>query len=131
MAKTNREIIDECLVEIIKYQDALENAAPESVDELWLRAEQHVHIGKLSSVLDEEYKLVYAARKKAWAEAMIAAPKNKEAHAELAISDLRLKEAESYGEMRRWRNAWETNGEKIKALKYKLRLNLENIHGHE
>lgn len=127
MAKTNEQIIKECLTEINKYQEAIENAVPESVDELWLRAEQHVHIGKLSSVLDEEYKNIYAERKRTFAEAYIAAPKNKEAMAELAVVELRLKEAEAYGDMRRWRNAFESNGEKIKAMKYKLRLSMGEV----
>lgn len=128
MAKTNDQIIKECLVEINKYQEQIDKAIPESVDELWLRTEQHVHIGKLSSVLDEEYKMIYAERKRAHAEAFIAATKNKEANAELAVSNLRVKEAEAYGDMRRWRNAFESNGEKIKALKYKLRLNMGEVH---
>lgn len=79
-------------------------------------------IGRVSSVLDGDYKRIYAQRKRTYAEAYIAAPKAKDAHAELAVAGLREMEAQAYEDSRRWRNAHESLIEEIHALKLKMRL---------
>lgn len=80
------------------------------------------YIGRVSSVLDGDYKRIYAQRKRTYAESYIAAPKAKEAHAELAVVDLREAEAQAYEDMQRWRNAHTSLIEEIHALKMRLRL---------
>ncbi|RUS47539.1 hypothetical protein [Cohnella sp. AR92] len=81
-----------------------------------------VYVGRVSSVLDGDYKRVYAERKRTYAEAYIAAPRPKEAHAELVVSELREREAQAYEDSRRWRNAHESMIEEIHALKLKMRI---------
>jgi hypothetical protein len=70
--------------------------------------------------------LIYATRKRVHAEAYIHATKSKAAVAELAIVDWRKKEAEAYGSMKRWNNAFDSTKEEINALKYKVRIDIED-----
>lgn len=88
-----------------------------------LLAKCMVYVGRLSSVLDGEYKRIYAERKRTYAQAYIAAPKAKEAYAELAVVELREKEAQAYEDSRRWRNALDSLTEEIHSLKLKMRMN--------
>ena len=81
-----------------------------------------VYVGRVSSYLDGEYKRIYAERKRKYAEAYIKAPRSKEAHAELAVADLREIEAKAYEDSRRWRNAFDSLTEEIHALKLKMRV---------
>ena len=88
-----------------------------------LLAKCMVYVGRLSSALDGEYKRIYAERKRTYAQAYIAAPKAKEAYAELAVVELREREAQAYEDSRRWRNALDSLTEEIHSLKLKMRMN--------
>ncbi|MFS1511860.1 hypothetical protein VQL36_05405 [Chengkuizengella sp. SCS-71B] len=85
-----------------------------------------VFIGRVSSQLDGDYKRIYAQRKYEYSFAEINAKSPKKAHAELAVKDLREKEAEAYQMMQRWRNAFSSTQEEIHALKLKMRIDFEN-----
>lgn len=82
-----------------------------------------VYIGRVSSYLDGEYKRIYAQRKYEQALAHTRATKHREASAEIAVRDLRIKEADAYENMQRWRNAFTSTNEEIHALKLKMRIN--------
>lgn len=113
--------------EIIRYQSILNDLPEEDYSErVYILSKMIVLIGKVSAELSEEYKKIYARRKQVHAEAYIAAKKNKQAEAELAVIELRQKEAEAYGDMKRWNNAFESTKEEINALKYKLRISMED-----
>ncbi|MEY8732096.1 hypothetical protein AB9M92_07495 [Peribacillus frigoritolerans] len=116
------------LVEIIKYQKQLDVLPHDGVEiaRLELLSKMLIFIGKLSAEFSERYKRVYASRKRAHAEAYLAATKNKSAEAELAVIVLREEEAEAYGNMKRWGNAFESTKEKINALKYRVRIGIED-----
>lgn len=81
-----------------------------------------VYIGRVSSFLDGEYKRIYAQRKYEQALAHVNADKHREASAEIAVRDLRIKEADAYENMQRWRNAFTSTNEEIHALKLKMRI---------
>lgn len=109
-----------------KEADALSDDVPVSLmTKIELLARCLVFIGRVSSQLDEDYKRIYAARKRVFAEARIKASKDKEAHAELAVVELRELEAKAYGDSRRWRNAFESTQEEVHALKMRLRFDFE------
>lgn len=118
---------DDYLQELIKYNKALKQVPDESrVQRIELLSKQLVLIGKLAAEFSERYKLIYAARKRLHAEAYIKAEKNKTAEAELAVVFLREEEAEAYGNMKRWSNAFDSTKEEINALKYKVKIDIED-----
>lgn len=119
--------MDSHLQEIIKLQDKL-NKIPETsrIERIELLSKQLVFIGRLAAELSEEYKRIYATRKRMYAEAYINAPSSKSASAELAIIEIREKEAEAYGNMKRWNNAFDSTREEINALKYKVKIDIED-----
>lgn len=80
-----------------------------------------VYIGRLSSHLDGEYKRVYAQRKYEHALAHRNATRDKAASAEIAVKELREKEADAYEQMSRWRNAFSSTTEEIHSLKMRMR----------
>lgn len=88
-----------------------------------------VFIGRVSSVLDGEYKRVYANRKYEQALAHTRATKDKAAQAEIAVKDLREEEAQAYEYMQRWRNAFTSTNEEINSLKLKLRIDFADGSG--
>ncbi|MFD2334638.1 hypothetical protein ACFSR7_35800 [Cohnella sp. GCM10020058] len=92
------------------------------MEKIRLLAKCMVFVGRVSSVLDGDYKRVYAERKRTYAQAYMAAPKAKDAHAELAVIELREKEAQAYEDSRRWRNALDGMTEEIHSLKLKMRI---------
>lgn len=91
-----------------------------------LLSKQLVLIGKLAAEFSERYKKIYASRKRIHAEAYIKAKSNKAAEAELAVIDIRIEEAEAYGNMKRWSNAFDSTKEEINALKYKVKIDIED-----
>ena len=128
MAQTEeRDWTDEHLQEIIKYQAVL-NSLPEQakLQRIETLSKQLVFIGKLAAEFSERYKRIYAERKRVYAEAEIAALKNKKAHAELAVVELRKEEAQAYGNMKRWGNAFDSTKEEINALKYQVKIDIED-----
>ena len=113
--------------EIMKYQIELNNLPEQNkVKRIENLSKQLVYIGKLAAEFSEEYKRIYATRKRVHAEAYIKAPNSKAAHAELAVTDLRELEAEAYGNMKRWNNAFESTKEEINALKYHVKIDIED-----
>lgn len=113
--------------QIKKYQiilnDVPEECRPERIETL---SKMLVYIGRLAAELSEEYKRVYATRKRVYAEAYIDAPNSKAARAELAVTELRQEESVAYGNMKRWSNAFESTKEEINALKYKVKIDIED-----
>lgn len=81
-----------------------------------------VEIGKRAADSVREYKRCYAERKRVYAEAYIAAKKDKAQIAELAVVELRQLEADLEADKVRWNNSFESNGEIINGLKYALRV---------
>lgn len=127
MAQEVKDWTDDYLIELVKYQKRLDTVPLENkVMRIDILSKQLVFIGKLAAEFSERYKRVYATRKRTHAEAYIAATKNKAAVAELAVSDLRDEEAELYGSMKRWNNAFESTREEINALKYQVRIDISD-----
>ena len=106
-------------LEADKLPDDVVHALMERIE---LLAKCLVYIGRLSSFLDGEYKRIYANRKYEQAAARIKAVKDKEATSEVFVKDLRMKEADAYEQMQRWRNAFESTQEEIHALKLRMRI---------
>lgn len=118
--------IDKHIKEITRLRneaDALHDDVPQALmEKIRLLALCMVYVGRLSSHLDGLYKRVYAERKRAYAQAYIDAPRLREAHAELAIVELREMESQAYEDSRRWRNALDSLTEEIHSLKMKMRI---------
>ncbi|MFC8563080.1 hypothetical protein [Peribacillus frigoritolerans] len=116
------------LFEIIKYQKQLDLLPHDGMEiaRIELLSKMLIFIGKLSAEFSEQYKRVYARRKSAHAEAYLAATNNKAARAELAVAELREEEAVAYGNYKRWGNAFESTREEINALKYKVKISIED-----
>ena len=125
---TQPEWIDKHLVEIMKYQKQLDILPYDGMEmaRIEILAKMLVFIGKLSGEFSEQYKRVYATRKRVHAEAYLAAAGSKAQRAELAVIDLRKEEAEMYGNMIRWKNAFVSTQEEIHALKYRVRIGIED-----
>lgn len=122
-----KDWVEEHLNEILKYQQMLERTPDEmKVHRIEIMSKMLVFIGKLAAIFSEEYKNIYADRKAVYAEAELAATKYKQAHAEIAVKELRKHEATAYGNMQRWRNAFESTKEEINALKYKVKIHIED-----
>ncbi|MGE7650501.1 hypothetical protein ACQKM1_22400 [Peribacillus frigoritolerans] len=116
------------LKEIIKYQKQLEYLPHDGMEmaRIEILSKMLVFIGKLSGEFSEQYKRIYATRKRVHAEAYLAATKSKAQIAEIAVVDLREEEAVAYGNMKRWNNAFDSTREEINALKYKVRISIED-----
>jgi hypothetical protein len=71
------------------------------IDKIDLLSRCLVFIGRVSSVLDGDYKRVYAKRKYEFATAVTKAMKDKQAHAELAVAELRTQITDA-DRFRRW-----------------------------
>jgi hypothetical protein len=119
-------LIDSHITEITRLRraaDALPDDVPHAlIDKIDLLSRCLVFIGRVSSVLDGDYKRVYAKRKYEFALAVTKATKDKQAHAELAVAELRILESQAYEDMQRWRNAFESTQEEIHALKLRMRI---------
>lgn len=125
----DERVIDLYLTEITRLHEMAEALAEDNAGSLMEKIEHLskvlMYAGRVSSHFDEAYKTIYADRKRTWAEARVMAAKDKDAASELAIVELRQREAEAYGEMNRWRNARESIVEQIHAMKLKMRLNFQ------
>lgn len=88
-----------------------------------------VYIGRLSSHLDGAYKRIYAKRKYEHALAVTRATKDKQAHAEIAVKELREEEAQAYEDMNRWRNAYSSTTEELHSLKMRMKqdFHIDNV----
>jgi hypothetical protein len=83
-------------------------------------------IGKLAAEFTDEYKGAYIARKQAYAEAEFDAPKRPQAYAELQVKEHRQREREASKLMKRWDNAFTSTKEKINALKFQVKIDIED-----
>jgi hypothetical protein len=118
---------DSYLPELVKYNNALEQTSSDNkIQRIELLSKQLILIGKLAAEFSKRYKMIYAERKRVHAQAYINAQRNKAAEAELAVVFLRGEEAEAYGNMKRWSNAFESTKEEINALKYKVKIDIED-----
>ena len=128
----NQEQIDNHVREITKYHQMLEQTPKENKRKrIELLSEQLVYIGKLAGEFSEVYKMTYAARKQVQYEAEVEAAEQrlkggKEAHGELAAVEWRKKEAEAYGNMKRWGNAFISTDNLIQALKFDIKIDMNN-----
>ncbi|MEN2765762.1 hypothetical protein [Ornithinibacillus xuwenensis] len=122
-----KEQIDEHLKHILVYQDQLNKLGEDmKIQRIELLSKQLVFIGRLASAFSENYKQIYAKRKRMYAEAEINAQPPRQARAELAVAEIREEEAEAYGLMKRWNNAFDSTKEEINALKYKVKIDIED-----
>ena len=110
-----------------KKADKLNTDNPANLmDKIDALAQCLIHIGRVSSHVDEVYKNTYATRKRKFAEEKLKHVKDKEAHAEIAVSKLRDMETEAYGDMMRWRNAFSSTKEELHSYKLRLRIDFED-----
>lgn len=87
-----------------------------------LLSEIQIILGRKAADAVREYKRVYAKRKLAYAEAYVMATKDKAQRAELAITSIRLEEADLEADKVRWCNAVQSNDQVINALKYSMKV---------
>jgi hypothetical protein len=127
MNQQKKDWTDDYLQELIKYNKQLKQVPDESrIQRIEILSKQLVLIGKLAAEFSGKYKMIYAARKRLHAEAYIKAEKNKAAEAELAVVYLRTEEADAYSDMKRWSNAFDSTKEEINALKYQIKIDIED-----
>lgn len=111
---------------ITHYNEQAESFSDDNPADLLHKLEATVKclgfIGKVSSIVDGDYKKAYAQRKLELAKAEVAALPPKKANAEIAIAHLREIESQLYEDMQRWRNARDYKTEEIHAIKVKLRM---------
>jgi hypothetical protein len=119
----NRHITE--ITRLRREADSLPDDVPNAlIDKIELLSKCLVFIGRVSSVLDGDYKRIYAKRKYEFALAVTKATKDKQASAEIAIKELREQESEAYEIMQRWRNAFDSTKEEINAKKLKMRVDI-------
>jgi hypothetical protein len=127
MTQLKKDWTEDYLQDLIKYNHQLKQVPDDNrIMRIEILSKQLVLIGKMAAEFSERYKMIYAERKRVHAEAYIKAEKNKAAEAELAVVFLRGMEAEAYGNMKRWTNAFDSTKEEINALKYKVKIDIED-----
>jgi hypothetical protein len=127
MTQLKKDWTDDYLKDLIKYNNQLKQVPEDNrIMRIELLSKQLVLIGKMAAEFSERYKMIYAERKRVHAKAYIDAEKNKAAEAELAVVYLRGEEAEAYGNMKRWSNAFESTKEEINAMKYRVKVDIED-----
>jgi hypothetical protein len=118
--------IDHYIEQIVKLRqeaDALPDDNPGALmQKINLLSTCVMYIGRVSSQVDGDYKRYYADRKLQYALAYRNAKTSKAAEAEIAVAEMRQKEADLYQDMMRWRNALTSTTEELHALKLKLRV---------
>lgn len=95
-----------------------------------LLSEIQILLGRKAADAVREYKRIYAERKRIYAEAYIAASKDKAQRGELAIIELRLQEADAEADKVRWDNAVKSNDQLINSLKYSLKVLLAEFNNN-
>lgn len=117
--------IDSHITEISRLRreaDKLPDDSPGAlINKIELLARCLVFVGRVSSHLDGAYKRIYGQRKYEQALAHTKATKDKAAHAEIAVKELREIEADAYEQMNRWRNAFSSTTEEIHSLKMRMK----------
>jgi len=111
------------IVELYSLADQCSHEYPETlarkIDHL---SEIQILLGRKAADAVRDYKRKYTERKRVYAETYLSALKDKAQRAELAVSGLRLEEAELEADKVRWNNAFESNKEVINSLKYALKV---------
>jgi soluble cytochrome b562 len=97
-----------------------------NVEKIKLLSKKLVLIGEIAGEYSRQYKVVYAARKKAYNEEYLAASRHRAPTAELAVAELREIEASAYGNMKKYQNKFESTREEINAIKYSVKLSIED-----
>jgi hypothetical protein len=119
-------MIDEYLKNIMilrKQADELDEDNPGSLmQKIQTLVKCQMFIGRVSSIIDGDYKRIYANRKYKHAIAYKNAIKDKPATAEIAVKELRDQEATIYQDMTRWRNAFMSTTEELHSLKLKMKI---------
>lgn len=124
---TNQKRIDENLEEVKNYHKQIMQLSEEDkVDKIYLLSKQLIFIGRLAAIFSEMHRNIYVERKRIYNTEYLKAKQSKAAHAELAIIDIRQQEADAYNNYKRWNTAFITTREEINALKYKVRIDLED-----
>ncbi|WP_440894954.1 hypothetical protein ACS127_10290 [Amphibacillus sp. Q70] len=119
--------IDENLTEVKRYHIKIMDLSEEDkVDRIYLLSKQLIFIGRLSTIFYEQNKRLYIERKLLYSEQYLKAKGNKSSSAEIAVADLRKKEIEADINYKRWNTAFKTVVEEINALKYKVRIDIED-----
>ncbi|WP_017470639.1 hypothetical protein [Amphibacillus jilinensis] len=119
--------VDENLKEVKRYHQQLMNLSEEDkVERIYLLSKQLIFIGRLSTIFYEQNKRLYIDRKLKHSEQYIQAKSNKTATADIAVADLRKQEIEADINYKRWNTAFKTVIEEINALKYKVRIDIED-----
>lgn len=118
--------MEQWLKQIHQYRKEADAFSEDDAQSLILKIEALskclVYVGKVSSIVDGDYKRIYANRKYQQAIEEVNAQPPKKANAEIAIHNLRMQEADAYESMQRWRNAFDSVKEEVHALKLKLRI---------
>lgn len=83
-------------------------------------------VGQVSAECDRLYKKWHVHRDTEYAKAYIKADRPKKERAELAITDIRQMEAESYGRMQKWRNEFDSITETVHGLRLKMKVNFND-----
>lgn len=111
------------LGQLYSLADQCSHEYPETLArKIEILSEIQIILGRKAADAVREYKRIYAERKRVYAEAYLAAAKDKAQRAELAIMDLRLKEADAEADKVRWDNAVKSNEQVINSLKYSLKV---------
>lgn len=115
------------LKSIMEYKEMTEDLSEDNVAPLLkkidLLAKCLVLVGEVSAEYDRLYKRIHVQRDMDYATAYIKADRPKKENAELATEEIRILEAESYGNVMKYRNEFVSMKETIHALKLKL-----NVH---
>ena len=123
----NIEVYAEKIVLLRNTADALADDNPSALmQKIQLLAECQTYIGRVSSLMDGQYKRIYAQRKYEYAYAEVNSKPPRQANAELAVKKLREQEAEAYQAMNRWRNAFNSTTEELHSLKLKMRIDFHD-----
>jgi hypothetical protein len=113
------------LREIVRFKMKINNLAKDDyVNHIMLMAQMNSLVGVVAAYAEEEYELVYNERVRVYNEKLLEPVKNKTARAELAIADLRQKEAQWLGRSKRWKYAFKSIENEMNALKYKQKVDL-------
>lgn len=125
--RMQKDWIETHLIEINKLQKKLDATPTESkVQRIEILADMLVFIGRLAAEFSDQHKEAYTNRKQAYAQAEWDAPRRAQAYAELAVKEHRDIEKKAFKNMKRWDNAFITTREKINALKYCVKIDIED-----
>lgn len=131
-------MVEDLIIEYIREYKKYRTAADDYDDEspaglsykIKLLTQAHVYMGRVSAFKDGEYKRIYNQRKRLYAETKRDAPKGDKTNAaELAVLDLRDREANAYESMHLWRNEFASLTEHLHELRLRLRVDLNTYIG--